>query len=208
MALTLRTLCGLPTEEIARAFLVPATTMAQRLVRAKGKIRDARHPLPGAAAGRAAGAARGGDGGRLPRVQRGLRGDARATRWCGASCAPRRSGWRAARARCCRRRAAEVDGAAGADAPPRRAARRARRRARAIWCCSTSRIARAGIAREIDEGLALVAGGARARARPGRTRCRRRSRRCTPRRRRADDTDWPQIVALYAPAVRRCTRRR
>src|SRR5262245_45675943 len=39
VALTLRTLCGLTTEEIARAFLVPATTMAQRLVRAKGKIR-------------------------------------------------------------------------------------------------------------------------------------------------------------------------
>src|ERR1700731_4361259 len=41
VALTLRTLCGLDTEEIARAFLVPEATMAQRLVRAKGKIRDA-----------------------------------------------------------------------------------------------------------------------------------------------------------------------
>jgi RNA polymerase sigma-70 factor, ECF subfamily len=38
VALTLRTLCGLSTEEIARAFLVPAPTMAQRLVRAKQKI--------------------------------------------------------------------------------------------------------------------------------------------------------------------------
>jgi RNA polymerase sigma-70 factor (ECF subfamily) len=44
VALTLRTLGGLDTDEIARAFLVPTATMAQRLVRAKAKIRDARIP--------------------------------------------------------------------------------------------------------------------------------------------------------------------
>ena len=44
VALTLREVCGLTTEEIGRAFLTPATTLAQRIVRAKAKIRDARIP--------------------------------------------------------------------------------------------------------------------------------------------------------------------
>jgi RNA polymerase sigma-70 factor, ECF subfamily len=44
IALTLREVCGLETEEIARAFLISASTLAQRIVRAKGKIRDAQIP--------------------------------------------------------------------------------------------------------------------------------------------------------------------
>jgi RNA polymerase sigma-70 factor, ECF subfamily len=44
IALTLREVCGLTTEEIAHAFLAPPPTLAQRIVRAKSKIRDARIP--------------------------------------------------------------------------------------------------------------------------------------------------------------------
>jgi len=44
VALTLREVCGLTTEEIAAAFLIPAPTLAQRIVRAKSRIRDARIP--------------------------------------------------------------------------------------------------------------------------------------------------------------------
>jgi len=44
VALTLREVCGLTTEEIAQAFVMPAPTLAQRIVRAKGKIRDAKIP--------------------------------------------------------------------------------------------------------------------------------------------------------------------
>ena len=71
-ALTLRLVGGLTTDEIARAFLATEATIAQRIVRAKKTLREARSRLRGAARGRARPAPRLGARGRLPDLQRGL----------------------------------------------------------------------------------------------------------------------------------------
>ena len=73
VALTLRLIAGLTVPEIARAFLVPETTLAQRLTRAKKKIKDAQDPLPRPGGRRPAHPADGRARGGLPGLQRGVR---------------------------------------------------------------------------------------------------------------------------------------
>ena len=93
VALTLRTLAGLTTAEIARAFLSSEATMAKRLVRAKQKIAQRRDSLPGAAGAPAAGTRAGRARRALPAVQRGLLGHGRRGPDPAGVVARRRSGW-------------------------------------------------------------------------------------------------------------------
>ena len=193
IALTLRAVGGLTTAEIASAFLVPEATMAQRISRAKARIRATGTVFSMGPAGAereerlrtvlhvlylifnegytarlgAVARTRGADG----------RGDP--TDACGAGAAARRRrGRRAARADAADRRAA-----GGADD------------GRGRSCRSPSRTVGAGTRADIAEGVALVTTRwpGRRRALPGAGRHRRRARRGGD----AGETDWPQIVALY-----------
>ena len=174
VALTLRLLGGLTTPEIARAFLVPEPTVAQRIVRAKRTLAEARVPFEVPRGDELAARLVVGARGDLPRVQRGLLGHrrrrldaARAVRGrAPAGPDPRRA--RAGRARGAR--------AGGADGDPGVAAAGARRARRASRCCCWIRTAARWDQLLIRRGLAALArargAGRRARAvrAPGRDR--------------------------------------
>ena len=195
IALTLRTLAGLTTEEIADAFLVPHATMAQRLVRVKRKIREAAIPFDVPPAERL--------GERLDDVctvlylifNEGYSASAgdrpRAARAVRRSDSP---GPRARRADAARARG---DGFARADAVPRLAPRSARSRATAR-CVTLAEQDRTRWNRaKIAEANELARARDARTARRDRTSSKPRSRTRTRRRRRRDEVDWNGIAELY-----------
>ncbi len=154
IALTLRLLGGLTHRRDRRAFLQPEATIAQRIVRAKKTIADARGALRGARRCGPRRATAVGARGRLPDLQRGLLGDLRRATGCGPICAPRRSGSVACSPRSSRRsRGAR---APGADGAPVVAARRLASAATASRCCCSTRTVGRWDRLLINRGLASL----------------------------------------------------
>ena len=196
MALTLRLLGGLTTDEIARAFLVPEPTIAQRIVRAKRTLAEAQRAVRGAARRRARGAAVVGARGHLPDLQRGLLGHRRrrldAARRCARTRCASAASWPS-----WRRDEPEVHGlvalmeiqasrAARARRPVGRADPAARPEPRAL-----------GPAADPPRPRGARRAPRRSAARSARTRCRPRSPPATRARAPRRETDWARIAALY-----------
>ena len=199
IALTLRAVGGLTTAEIASAFLVPEATMAQRISRAKQTHQGLGRAVS-ACRRRASARERltavlhvlylifnegytSSIGAALQRTELVGRSDSPDARDPSPAAGRRGSG-----------------GAARADAADRCAPAGAHRSRWRIDSARQAGSARSGIASAIAEGVALVSRHAVPRERSVRISCRRRSRRCTTKQRRRDETDWPQILALYSSA--------
>ena len=199
IALTLREVCGLTTEEIARAFLSPAPTLAQRIVRAKAKIRDAR---------------------RFPiRCPRGPTCPSGSTTVLHVIYLVFNEGYSASSGASLTRHdlsaeairlgrllvellpEPEAVGPARADAAARVAARGAHVGRRASWCCWTIRTARAGTGTQIAEGVALVERALRSR-RFGPYTLQAAIAAVHAEAPSAAETDWAEIVGLYDVLLR------
>ena len=188
VALTLRTLGGLETDEIARAFLVPEPTMAKRLVRAQAQDQGGGHPVPRAAGAPAARPARRRARGRLPDLQRGLR-------------RPRRPRRRGDPARPLARRADAGRAARCTRLLALMLVNDARRDARfadgtVVLLRDQDRVALGP--RPDRAGTADARPGASPSADAATTCCRRRS----PSLHLDDPPDWPQLAALYGELAR------
>jgi RNA polymerase sigma factor (sigma-70 family) len=193
-ALALRMICGLTTEEIARAFLLPDATIAQRIVRAKRTLSESGWPTRPRAA-RALAAALLGAGGGLSHLQRRLY--RRARRGLAAAAALQRSAAHGPRAHRDRAAGARSPWAAGADGAERLARRGAHRcRGRADPYCWT-RTARSGTSSRSAAGCRRSA-GADARRRRRLYALQAAIVACHAQAETADDTDWPRIASLYA----------
>ena len=194
VALTLRTLAGLTTAEIARAFLVPEPTMAKRLVRAKGKIAGARIPYRVPPAASAARAHRRGARGALSALQRGVRRHRRP----GAHPRPavRRGDSARPRAQWPHARRARGGRPAGADAVSRTPAGERGSTRRATWSPSRTRTAPCGTAPRSTRP-ARVCRRRCATAGPGPYQLQAAIAACHADAADVADTDWGQIASLY-----------
>ncbi len=187
VALTLRTLGGLRTEEIARAFLVPEETMKRRLSRAKQQDQGRGHPVPRSGRPPLAGAAGSGAGGRLPDLQRGLR---RPRRPRGGGAPARRGARRADAGRARGARAPRADAA-------QRCAPRGPVRRTTSSCCSQTRTGRAGTRAQIARGREALDRAFALRGRGAYV-----IQAAIASLHMEDPLDWPQIAALYGELVR------
>ena len=198
VALTLRTVGGLSTREIARAFIATEPTIQQRLVRAKRKIRGRGHPVSRSAGRSPARAVRRRARRALPDLQRGLRateGPLVRVELCDEAI------WLGARPVEAHAGRARGAGLAGADAAcSTRASGRARRRRRGPGAARGPGPPRWDRAM-IDEGVATLDARWRIGV-PGPYQVQAAIAALHAQAPRAEDTDWPQIAALYGALAR------